>query len=371
MKRSLVTGNLIAALVALICVSLAGVVAAQDIQQDSPYPNPARRFVTLPQHPQTYNLSAPAGNLVQWNGSFTDLTHVKRTFTMVGTNPVNTNTTTTVPLVVIPVKMVFDASHGNRTFDPNVDKFPGQAVPVTTTILNSPLFQSNVDFVQGGTDLGQTQYIDAFQRGNGWHYVQHNSNYHVLLGTATVLPEQTFTCNFSGCAVGTEFGKTVGLVDINRIDVAVQGWMAQFASQITPNTFPLFLMYDTYMTSGGCCIGGYHSANGRQPGGQTYGVSSTIDQGSGVFSQDTAALSHEVGEWLDDPFVDNNVGCRDNSILEVGDPLVLDDHPYTVNGFTYHLQDLVFAGYFGAPKSVSVHSWLSFQNDEKNLCPGQ
>jgi len=330
------------------------------------------RFVTLPPHPQTYNVPAPAGNLVQWNGTFIDRTNTTRHFTMVGTNPRNSNDTSTVPLIIIPVKTVFDANHGNRTFDPNVDKFKGQSVPVTQTILNSPMFQSNVDFVQGGTDLGTTQYIDAFQRGNAWRYVQHNTNYHVLLSTPTVLPEQTFNCNFTGCGVQIEFGNVLtGLIDINRFDSAVQGWLSQFSSQITPNTFPIFLMYDTYMTSGGCCIGGYHSANGSQPGGQTYGVSSTIDQGSGVFSQDTAALSHEVGEWMDDPFIDNFVGCQDNSILEVGDPLVLDDHPYTVNGFTYHLQDLVFIGYFGAQRGVSLHSWFSFQNDETHKCPGQ
>jgi hypothetical protein len=364
MDRRFTLTTLLAAL--LICCFATLAVAA-----DHPYPNPKRMFVTLPQHPQKYNVPSPAGNLTQWNGKFKDLTNHTRTFTMVGTNPGTTNTTSTIPLIVIPVKMVFDANHGNRTFDPNVNKFQGQSVPVTQTILNSPLFQSNVDFNQGGTDLGKTQYIDAFQRGNAWLYVKNHSNYHVVLSTATVLPEQTFNCNFSGCAVGSEFGKIVGLADINRFDNAVQGWLSQFSSQITPNTFPIFLMYDTYMTSGGCCIGGYHSANGSQPGGQTYGVSTVVDQGSNVFSQDTAALSHEIGEWQDDPFIDNIVGCQDNSILEVGDPLVLDDHPYTVSGFTYHLQDLVFVGYFGANKAVSVHSWLSFQNDEGHVCPGQ
>ena len=46
-----------------------------------------------------------------------------------------------------------------------------------------------------------------------------------------------------------------------------------------------------------------------------------------MFSQDTAAASHEIGEWQDDPFVDNSLPCLDNSILENGDPLVLDDLP--------------------------------------------
>jgi hypothetical protein len=354
-----------AALTLFAALLLAGFTNAA-LAQDYPYPNPTPRFTTMPHAQQ----GVPATNLTQWNGSFKDLTGVNRTFTMVGTDPHKSNVTSTVPLIVVPVKIVFDKNHGNRTFDPNKNKFKGQTVSVTKTILNSPIMQSNVDFVQGGTDLGKTQYIDAFQRGNFWSVVKKNNKYHVLLGKATVLPEQTIICNTGDCAVGNEFGHTVGLMDINHFDGIVQGYISKF-SQIQPNTLPLFLIYDTYLTSGGCCIGGYHGANGSQPGGQTYSVSSTIDQSAGTFSQDTAALSHEIGEWMDDPFVDNNVGCQDNSILEVGDPLVLDDHSYKVGSFTYHLQDLVWIGYFGAPAKTSLLSWLSFQNDKKNICPGQ
>jgi len=71
-------------------------------------------------------------------------------------------------------------------------------------------------------------------------------------------------------------------------------------------------------------------------------------------------LSHEVGEWLDDPFVSNAVNCTDKGFLEVGDPLEngpnYGDYPYTLKGFTYNLQSLVFLGYFGAPRSRSVNS---------------
>jgi hypothetical protein len=78
---------------------------------------------------------------------------------------------------------------------------------------------------------------------------------------------------------------------------------------------------------------------------------------------------------MDDPFVDNNVNCLDNSLMEVGDPLENNPNygafPYTLNGFSYNLQSLVFIGYFGAPRSTSANSWLSFQNDEQNVCPGQ
>ena len=123
-----------------------------------------------------------------------------------------------------------------------------------------------------------------------------------------------------------------------------------------------------------CCVCGYHSANGTQPSGQTYADATYVDKVN-VFAQDVSALSHELGEWMDDPFVDNQVNCQDNNLLEVGDPLEAGKNfgafKYKLNGFTYNLQSLVFIGYFGAPRTDSANKWLSFQNDEQSVCPGQ
>ena len=81
-------------------------------------------------------------------------------------------------------------------------------------------------------------------------------------------------------------------------------------------------------------------------------------------------MSHEIGEWYDDPFTNNRVPCTDNSILENGDPLVLHDFPYTISGFNYHLQDLgIYRLLRCALETIPVNNWLSFQNDEKNTCP--
>jgi hypothetical protein len=77
-----------------------------------------------------------------------------------------------------------------------------------------------------------------------------------------------------------------------------------------------------------------------------------------------------------DPFPGNNVvGCNDNSWLEVGDPLEGRPNyggiPYTVHGFTYNLQDLVYIDYFGAPDSWPVKGLKSFNQLEQSYCPGQ
>jgi hypothetical protein len=366
MNRRFATLALTAALV-LACASLALAQGANDF----PYPNPTPMFTAF-SHEAPPN-QVPGKQLVQWSGTFTDLTHVKRTFHMAGTDPSKTNVTTTFTVWVIPVKFVFDKNHGNHTFDPNKTKV-SNGKTVTQNTVASPLFKSGIDFKQGPTDLGNTQYIDAFQRGTWWgKNVKKNNKYHVLM-KAVVKPEQTINCNQTGaCAVGNEFGVTVGLADINLYDNAVQSFMKKLGA--TPDILPFFIFYDTYLTSGGCCIGGYHSNNGGPPSAQTYANAAYVDR-VGAFSQDVSAMSHELGEWMDNPFFGSNtVGCQDNSQLEVGDPLEgranFGAFPYKLNGFTYNLQSLVFIGYFGAPKSDSANKWLSFQNDEKSVCPGQ
>jgi len=364
--------------VSVIAVSLVLAFAGIASAQETKYPDILDAKPMYKAGPNHMELApkAPAASLTQWNGSYTDLTKKKITYTQIGTDPTSTNTSTTITAYIIPVKMVYPPSNGNATFDPKTHVL-SNGKTVVKNIIASPIFNPGLDFTQGGTDLGTTQYIDAFQRGNFWSTVSSESSYHVLLSTKPkVLAEKTIkvTNPNLGGVFNNPFGSgIIGTYDINAFDNEIQIWIKAL-KQINPGVLPIFITYDIYLTSGGCCIGGYHNANGPQPSGQTYAMA-TYEDSPGSFSQDVSALSHEIGEWLDDPFVDNFVNCNDNGIMEVGDPLEGEanygGYPYTLGGFTYNLQSLVFIGYFGAPASTSVHSWLSFQNDEKHVCPGQ
>jgi hypothetical protein len=366
----------VSSLAALFVLACASVAFAQEIKYPE-IPDAKPMFKAGPNHMELAP-TVPLANLTQWNGSFTDLTSKKITFTMVGTDPSKGSVSTTVPVYIIPIKMVYPKTNGNHTFDP-VAKKVSNGLTVVNNVIASPVFNPGVNFTQGGTNLGTTQYIDAYQRGNFWKFVHlaANKGYHVLLGQPKVLAEQTITVTSAaqGGVFANPFGSgVIGTYDINAFDSKLQSFMTKF-TQINPGVLPLFITYDIYLTQGGsCCIGGYHNANGAQPGGQTYSYA-TYEDSPGSFSQDVSALSHEIGEWMDDPFVDNHVNCNDNSIMENGDPLEnnpnFGDFPYALNGFTYNLQSLVFIGYFGGPKIDSVHSWLSFQNDEAHVCPGQ
>lgn len=341
---------------------------------------PRALFLAIPGNVPWHQLlpnHRPGAQLTQWNGSFTDQRGLTVTYTMVGTDPGSTNVKTTTPVVIIPVIMVYGANNGNMTFDPTTATVFRRRNVIQNALL-SPLFTRSVDYVQGGVDLGKTLYIDAFQRGNFWSLVSAHSRYHTLLGTAKVEAPVTYDVPVGlGSVTTNPFGSgNVGTMEYDVLDQQVQTWLAQY-TDINPGVLPILVTYDVYLTEPGgqvAYIGGYHSAVGSQPSGQTYSYATYVDS-AGAFAQDVSALSHEISEWEDDPFVDNSVNCADNTSMEVGDPLEngpnYGAYPYTVHGFTYKLQSLVFIGYFGAPPSTSGNSWLAFQNDEANVCPGQ
>ena len=255
--------------------------SAQD--DDSAASAPVKpRFVTLPPKPQAG--IKPDVALPTWNGSFT-YNGKNYTYNMVGTAP-SSNASTTVPVYIVPIKIVIKTRRSTYTFDPSHVLTNGKTVIQNTVA--SPIFDSTTTYVQGGVNVGTTQYIDAFQRANFWGTVQSNSNYHLLLGGPTVLAEQTLSPPSFYATVGSPFGFTAGEVNINWFDSQVNSLITKLGIQA--NAFPIFLTYDVYLTSGGCCIGGYHSATGSQ----SYAHATYVDK-VGAFSQNVSALSHEVG----------------------------------------------------------------------------
>jgi hypothetical protein len=344
---------------------LGAVASAQD--GDAQLGAPKARYAVLRPNLSAAPVGQAAVPLTTWNGMFTYQSVVYH-YNMVGKDPRQNNTTTTIPVFIIPIKIVITKGATKTTFDPAHVLPNGKTV--TNNTIASPVFDATTTYIQGGVNVGTTQYIDAFQRANFWNVVKNKPNYHLLLGAPTVIPTVTLSPPAAKGITGTPFGHKVAEVDINWIDAQFQTIITQ-NPQITPGSLPIFLTYDTYLTSGGCCIGGYHTAFGNIAAPQAYAEFTYVDF-VGDFSQDVSALSHEVGEWADDPLVVNTGGnpvqC---GILEVGDPeegfTNFGAFPYAVNGFSYNLQDLVFLPYFGAAKTLSVNSSLSFQQNPFGL----
>lgn len=275
---------------------------------------------------------------------------------------------TTVPVYLIPIKMVY----GTTSYDPT--KITANGVSIVQNVVNSPVFASTVDFKSGSVDLGTTQYLDAFQRGNLWGTVSAHTGYHVLLGQPTIEPVQTVTIPTKNGKLISAFGATnLIMANINTFDADIQKLITSL--KIPSNALPLFITTSTYLSSSnstsGCCIGGYHSVTSSSA--QPYSYSTYITT-AGAFAQNVSALSHEIGEWIDDPNVNNAVpaACGSGAVLEVGDPLEgntnYGDYAYTVGGVTWDLQDLVWLPYFGAPTTTSANGYSTFQGEKIAFC---
>lgn len=362
MKKCSAYLSLYVALSLLASLSLAGSALAQDAQVAQPH----GMFMVMPPHLRD-DVAPPAAALQSWNGSFT-VGGTKYSYNMVG-GAVEQYDRDNYNL---------HRSHQDRDHEPErialdlrscaraIERKLGDDEHADV-----PDFRLDYDLCAGRCECGDDpvhRCVSARELlGNG-----ENGQQLALAFKPTVLAEQTLSPPRGSGKTGSVFGFTAALVDINWFDAQVPNLVSRLGMQ--PNTFPIFLVYDTYLTQGGsCCIGGYHSSEGSTSNPQSYAEAAYVDHPR-AFSQDLSALSHEVGEWADDPltvnFNGNNTPC---GILEVGDPEEGDANfggfPYGLPGFTYNLQDLVTLPYFGAPTSTSVNGWLSFQgNSSLSVC---
>jgi len=281
------------------------------------------------------------------------------TYTIVGKNPAKkvSNASTTVNAEIVPVIMKFNGHTWTPTKTDSCD--PG-ATPLART-QNSPIVKAQAHSF-GGTSVGTVQVTNAFQRAEFWKDAQPggiNPTYGVNLAFKTLKP---VTINVPA-AQAAEFGPTgcgnglIGAAEIGWLDNHLQKVVIpSLKSQgVGPTTFPIFLLHNFGEFIGGpqnCCDLGYHNITPAAT--QTYAVAMYDNTGQFSGSSDISALSHEVGEWQNDPNTVNRTpswgnigqvsGCT--TLLEVGDPLSGTTFNDTLNGFTYHPQELAFFSWF-------------------------
>jgi hypothetical protein len=318
--------------------------------------------------------SGQADGLAFYTANYAGLGGKPIPFNIVGSNPANGAATTTIPTVIVPISVVYQLANGTTLDGTNV-------VPA---VQNSPIFQF-ADYLVGGTDLGITQYGDALQRGEFHNLPGFSPDYHVLLGTPAVMPTVTVTVTSAsdGNLYRLRSGGLVGVVRSGFLNARINSLIHGF----TANTLPIFLTDNVFEGSDGtintCCVLGFHNSQ-RPPANTAKTWIYTAHTEPGTFRNnvilDVQPLSHEVAEWLNDPFVGALAVGYVNLIppallpgqggaciinFETGDPLEAPPAVFTqtINGTTYHLQDEVFLPwYLHSSPSFSVNGQFSFQN---------
>ena len=294
--------------------------------------------------------------VAHWWGSTLDPDNgVTYGYNMVGADPgtcVATACATTIQVDITPIIV-------------NIDGLTFSGEDILQGTLDSPEFayndygstpeatDSSYAMGPGGT-LSQADAGQALQLQDAIMRAQFNqtggSSYHLYLHP-NVLPAVTINVPKTE---GTVFksGRGVVFADIN-----ISWWSSriqQLETSADPTHLPLYLTNNVVLyigqNTGNCCVIGYHGTRAAGNGAgstntegnavvQTFawaswvqpGFFSRADGGADWALQDIHALSHEIAEWADDPFVDNTVepwltptapqyGC--SGLLETGDPVV-------------------------------------------------
>jgi hypothetical protein len=270
---------------------------------------------------------------------------------MVGRDPsAHGHRTTTIPTYVVPLSIAFP---GGDTFNPtdtnNSCEYANTSV--MTLVENSPIFQS-VNWPMNGIAMGNTQYIDAFQRESFWKYVA-GTPYHTLLGM-NILPTINVTVPAGQGQANAGYCHDYGVMSIDWFDNYLQTTILPDLQQqygVGPSALPMLVLdsvFEYQGTPNQCCVLGYHGSFYNNSNTLvTYNITSYDT--SDAFGGDISVTTHEVGEWMDDPSGANPTpawghigqvgGCQNN--LEVGDPLTGTLWgSATINGITYHPQEL-------------------------------
>ena len=310
--------------------------------------------------------------LAFFTANYTSLGVKSLPFKIVGTDPANGAATSTIPTAIVPIKIVYQKSGGLFLDGTNV----------ATTVANSPIFLT-AEYSANTTNLGVTQFGDAMQRAQFWRLATFSPDYHVLLGTPTIAPTVTLTVTSpsQGNLYGLSSGGLMGVVNLSFLDPIINALTAKYSA----NTLVVFLLDNVFESFNGnitgCCILGYHNSQaGPAITAKTWIYAGYTEPGTFVGNPivDVQSLSHEVAEWLNDPFVGefSSLNFVPPAVLpgqggacifnfETGDPLEAPSKQFTqvTNGTTYHLQDEVFLPwYLHTVPSFSVNGWYTLRN---------
>lgn len=347
--------------------------------------------------------------VAHWHGQTTDPNNgVTYGYNMVGADPYTcsgTGCSTTIQVDITPIVV----NIGGMTFSGNSvlpatlasPQFALNDYGTTPAATAAGAFPNTPERIKGpGGTLSQGDAGNMLQLQDATMRAQFNmtgsSPYHLKLHPNTLPPVTINVPKNRGTLL--QSGRGVIFADIN-----ISWWSAQIMNLETtanPTHLPLYLTNNVMLYEGSnvlnCCVIGYHGTRAAGNGGgsnnsngnavvQTFAWASYVspgifsrDDGTNWALQDIHAISHEIAEWADDPFVNNTVepwltptapqyGC--SNYLETGDPVVAIGFAMGTNTFEqganpdgsqsadgyYHPEDEVFLPWFmrTAPNTVS------------------
>jgi hypothetical protein len=286
-----------------------------------------------------------------FSGSFTSQGNTYP-YTIVGSNP-KTGATTEVPVQIVPISLFFEEF---------VDESGAQIILDPSQVVQR--VQSSPNFHKAQYATGTTQFADAVQRAQ--FYSSAGKEWHTLLGNPEILRPLRIAVPRGAAKVyhNPSTGALYAIVDtdffLSQLNTIIQ------LENLQPDALAIALTQNVFLSPQSdikkCCVLGFHTSFdmgqlAQVKFVQTFIWATWVDQGLlGPTLADVTPMSHEISEWMNNPFgtnlvpawqVPNTGGCQNN--LETGDPLALmpnAGYPVLIDGFTYHPQSQVMMQWF-------------------------
>jgi hypothetical protein len=310
-------------------------------------------------------------------------------FVMVGGNPV-AGGTRVVRAQLVALAFTFEGTTDPSTHGPIT---LGLDVPTLQLILASP------NFSKASYGTGLTQYADAIQRAEfAW---LERTNWHTMLSVPPLIKVLNIDVPAEIAGVSpyqmyqTSSGTYFATLDYNFFLSQLETVLQYQPSN--PHALLMFLTKNLGLLdyTSGELVGGFHDAYIKSQTSnsltvQTFAYAAWIDPdvsaaiGMPQFV-DVTPMSHEISEWMNDPFGINLVNpawqfptvniCQGN--LEVGDPIEflppnLVNYPVNIGGYTYHPQNMALLQWFAQTvPSNAIDGAYSYPNESSLTGPSQ
>lgn len=286
-----------------------------------------------------------------FSGSFA-LQGTNYPYTMVGRKP-QSGGTTEVPVQIVPISLFFE-----EFVDENGSPIVIDSMPLMARVQSSPNFR-NAQY-----QTGVTQFADAVQRAQ--FYRTAAPEWHTLLGKPEIFRPLRIVVPRGSARVyrNPATGVLYAIVDteffLSHLNTMIQ------LEHFQPDALAIALTANIFLSPQAdikkCCVLAFHTSFdvgelAQVKFVQTFIWASWVDQGIlGTNLADVTPMSHEISEWMNNPFggnvvpawqVPNSAACQSN--LETGDPLATmpnAGYPVLIDGFTYHPQSQVMMQWF-------------------------
>jgi hypothetical protein len=290
-------------------------------------------------------------SIPHFTGSFA-LDGVNYPYTMVGSNPL-AGGTTEIPTDIIPISMFFEGY-----VDDNGNPLVLDPKPILSRVQGSPNFR-NATY-----QTGVTQFADAVQRAE--FFRSSGQDWHTLLSGPQFLQPVRIDVPRNAARVyrNRTTGATYAVVDsgffISQLNTIIQLENLRVDALAIALTSNVLLAPQSDIKR--CCVLGFHTSFdvgelAQVKFVQTFIWASWMDPGIlGASVADVTPMSHEISEWMNNPFGSNTVpawqpasgtGCQNN--LETADPVALLPNAgfqVSIDGFTYHPHNQVLLQWF-------------------------